>query len=91
MAQFRATIKGQRGEASRLGSTSSGLSVTANGWTAGVKINAYHRSTTHVGPKEQTQVEEDVFDVFLTAGSSGRGRSLLLFSGTAREIEAKLV
>jgi hypothetical protein len=38
MARFRATIAGNRGEASRLGTASSGLSVTANGWHGGVSV-----------------------------------------------------
>lgn len=38
MARFRATIQGMRGEASRLGSKSSGLVVTANGWNAGITV-----------------------------------------------------
>lgn len=38
MARFRATIEGQRGQASRLGSKTSGLFVTANGWDRGVSV-----------------------------------------------------
>jgi hypothetical protein len=38
MAQFRGVIAGQRGEASRLGSKSSGLTVHCNGWNGGVTV-----------------------------------------------------
>jgi hypothetical protein len=62
MARFRATIRGQRGEASRLGSKGSGLHVTANGWNAGVKVLA------HAGGEV-----DDAFDVYLTSGSNGHG------------------
>jgi hypothetical protein len=62
MAQFRGTIEGQRGQASRLGSKSSGLRVTANGWNAGVTVIASHVNG------------HDVFYVYATSGS-GYGRS----------------
>lgn len=42
MAQFRASISGQRGEASRLGSKNSGITAYVNGWTAGVRVIAEH-------------------------------------------------
>ena len=42
MAHLRATIKGTRGEASRLGTKASGLTVTANGWDTGVKVYVQH-------------------------------------------------
>lgn len=77
MAQFRATIRGQRGEASRLGSKTSGLHVTVNGWTAGITVHCEHTAT------------DDFFSVFLTSGSS-YGMSKLLFQGTATEIQAKI-
>jgi hypothetical protein len=43
MAQFRATIQGNRGQASRLGTKSTGLVVTANGWDTGVRVELSHR------------------------------------------------
>lgn len=42
MAQFRATIQGQRGGSSRLGSKQSGMEATVNGWTAGIRVLAEH-------------------------------------------------
>ena len=57
MARFRATIQGQRGEASRLGSPKSGLEVRANGWDVGVMVLA------------RDEDGSDVFDVYVTGGS----------------------
>ena len=57
MAQFRGTIKGNRGGTSRLGSKSSGLQVRADGWQSGVKVEAHHNGT------------RDIFRVFSTGGS----------------------
>jgi hypothetical protein len=62
MAQFRATIKGQRGEASRLGSKKTGIVANVNGWTTGIRIEAGHVDG------------RDVFRVFATSGS-GRTHS----------------
>jgi hypothetical protein len=61
MAQFRAIIRGQRGEASRLGSKQSGMAAHVDGWTAGVTVRV-----SHVNGK-------DLFTVYRTAGSSYAG------------------
>lgn len=60
MAQFRATIQGQRGQASRLGSKKSGLVADINGWHNGVRVLAEYDE------KNGT----DVFVVYKTGGSS---------------------
>lgn len=60
MAQFRAVIRGQRGEASRLGSKSSGIVAHVDGWNAGVTVHA-----------EVDMQGRDVFTVYRTAGSNG--------------------
>ncbi len=57
MAQFRGTLQGNRGDASRLGTKSSGLRVTANGWNIGAVVTLDHRNG------------EDVIHVGLNAGS----------------------
>lgn len=62
MAQFRATIKGQRGEASRLGSKNSGLSTTTDGWNIGASAWLHHEA----GDKE------DVLEIGITGGSHDR-------------------
>lgn len=64
MAQFRATIQGQRGEASRLGSKKSGLTVKANGWESGVTVYARVDADGN-----------DVFGVWQTCGSNRGGGS----------------
>lgn len=42
MAHFRGTVRGGRGEASRLGHKTSGLSVTANSWEGMVSTWLYY-------------------------------------------------
>ena len=59
MAHFRATIQGQRGLVSRLGSKKSGIVATVDGWHRGVRIKAGHVNG------------QDVFTVTLTGGSDG--------------------
>ena len=61
MARFRATMQGQRGMASRLGSTKSGINVRVNGWNLGVSVYGY------VDPDSG----QDTFLVFRTGGSHG--------------------
>lgn len=63
MARFRGTIKGQRGEASRLGSIASGLRVEANGWHVGIEVTG------------QVTLSGDRFEVWVTGGSNGGGRA----------------
>lgn len=62
MARFRATIVGNRGEASRLGTGSSGLRVTANGWHGGVTVIA-----------SACEVPECGGDVFTARATGGSG------------------
>lgn len=59
MAQFRATIQGQRGEVSRLGSRKSGITARINGWHSGIRVEAFERNGL------------DCFDVYQTGGSTG--------------------
>ena len=42
MGHFRGTLQGQRGEASRLGTKKSGLSVEAASWEGRVRVRLYH-------------------------------------------------
>lgn len=41
MARFYAEIQGNKGLASRMGSKSSGMSASVNGWDVGVDVRAY--------------------------------------------------
>ena len=68
MAHFRATIKGTRGKASRLGSKAGGLYVTVDGWNSGVNIRAYHDEETG----------EDVFEIASSGGSNGAEKARIV-------------
>lgn len=61
MAHFRAVIQGQRGEASRLGSSRTGIRATVNGWNSGVRVEG-SALADNAG---------DFFHIFATAGSNG--------------------
>ncbi len=65
MAHFIGYIKGQRGEASRLGSKKSGLDATANGWHIGARICLRHNDETG----------KDELTVYKTGGSNGASES----------------
>jgi len=60
MPRFRATIRGNRGEASRLGSAKSGIKAEVNGWDLGVDVFA------------RDEDGEDELHVYMTSGSNGR-------------------
>ena len=46
MAQYLAAIKGQRGEASRLGSKRSGMDATVASWEGSVSVRLWHDAKT---------------------------------------------
>ncbi|AYB70601.1 hypothetical protein SEA_SERENDIPITOUS_60 [Mycobacterium phage Serendipitous] len=71
MAQFRGTVQGNRGEASRLGSKNSGLDVSASGWNVGCKVTVRHEDG------------RDVVRVWRTTGSNGYGHSTKLIASFA--------
>ena len=60
MARFIGTLKGNRGEASRLGSKKSGIKATVNGWHMGAYIVAYVNDD-----------DKDCMDIYETTGSGG--------------------
>lgn len=66
MAQFRAVIRGQRGEASRLGSKSSGMVAHVDGWHTGATVRISHVDG------------QDLVSVYRTAGSAGNGSETLV-------------
>lgn len=68
MAHFYGTIKGNRGEASRLGTSSSGFRATACSWQGKVVVDLVHNEKTDV----------DMVTVSLQP-HNGAGRSLLLY------------
>lgn len=65
MAQYRATIEGQRGTASRLGSKQSGMVAHVDGWHTGATVRI-----SHVDGR-------DLVSVYRTGGSN-RGTSEVL-------------
>lgn len=64
MARFRATIKGSRGTASRLGTKKSGLEASINGWNIGVDVSLWVDAQGH-----------DRITVIRTGGSNHRSES----------------
>jgi len=59
MAQYRAVIQGNRGEASRLGNKASGITSHTDGWRSGVAVYGRHYAGA------------DEFQVYMTGGSNG--------------------
>ena len=70
MARYRATIQGSRGETSRLGTAASGIRTDTNAWDVGVTVGS------------GTDGDNDVFDIYATAGSNAASHSLYI--GTVR-------
>lgn len=64
MAHFYASIKGSRGEATRIGTKNSGIQGHIRGWNIGAKV---HCSVDKNG--------DDTVDIYLTSGSSGHKMS----------------
>lgn len=68
MAQFRATISGQRGsETSRIGNKTSGITTNTNGWNSGVRV---------VGGVNEDG--DDQFTIYATRGSSPHRESVYI-------------
>lgn len=62
MAQFYAGIQGNKGEATRLGTKSSGLSGFAQGYDIGIRFNLSHTITG------------DQIEISITGGTNSPGR-----------------
>jgi hypothetical protein len=67
MAQFYASIKGNRGEATRMGSKQSGITGHIRGWDVGANVTCW---TDKDG--------RDMVTVRITGGSNGNGISKCL-------------
>ena len=76
MAAFRGTLRGHRGEASRLGNHESGIRATANSWGLEVRVEMWLEGGK--GGKGQ---------VSITVAPYQGGSSITLFSGS----EARLL
>ena len=73
MAQFKGTVEGNRGEASRLGSKANGMVTTCNGWNMGVTVVATHDDGV------------DTFEIWQTGGSNRGNRDKLLTTITEEQ------
>jgi len=81
MAQYRAEIKGNRKEASRLGTKESGMSAEINGWQSGVEVEATFNEATG----------EDEFHIQITAGSDGQESEKRDIGKVTRDIDGNVV
>jgi hypothetical protein len=61
MARFRATLRGTRGDVSRLGHEKTGMTASVNGWDSGVTVQANVDLDGH-----------DHFQIYFTGGSHHR-------------------
>lgn len=77
MARFSGSIKGQRGQASRMGSAASGIHAHVRGWDVGVEVFGDTGDGANV----------DTFTVYLTAGSNGSAIPKLLGRFTCPDLE----
>jgi len=82
MSRFRATIKGSRGEASRLGTAESGITTETNGWNVGVRVDA------HVNDAGQ-----DLIEIYANGGSNGgtRQRAIALLRSSENSVDVMLL
>lgn len=66
MSRFYGSMQGARGEATRRGTTASGLDAHIRGWTTGVRVVARPLTTG----ERSAHPDVDAFDVYATTGSS---------------------
>ena len=76
MAQFYANIKGNRGEATRMGTKNSGMRGHIRGWNIGGRVEMHHNTETNT----------DQVSIYLTTGSIGSGSDQLLGVWTLDEL-----
>jgi hypothetical protein len=75
MSKFYASIQGNRGEATRMGTDKSGITGHIRGWHFGVNVKGF------VG-----RDGEDCFHVYLTHGSTGNGTDLHVGTYTKEDL-----
>ena len=66
MARFYASIRGNRGEATRMGTPASGIEGHVRGWNVGVRVEG------------RTEGGMDYLYVYATGGSNGSAREQLI-------------
>ena len=77
MAHFRAVIKGQRGEASRLGSKTSGIRARVQSWGYDILIDATHCSE-EAAKRDKTLGAGDWVTIELVEHNCNRGYGKLI-------------
>jgi hypothetical protein len=76
MARFYANIQGNRGEATRMGTPTSGIQGHIRGWSIGGRVQLWVNDNG-----------EDIISIELTSGSNYSGPAKILFQGTRADYE----
>ena len=71
MSHFYGVLQGNRGEATRCGTKSSGVNVTAAGWGGAIEVTIWHNPETG----------KDMYHVWLRPWQGSGGNTQLLASG----------
>jgi len=66
MAQFYGSMKGNRGEATRMGTKGSGMMAHIRGWGVGIRVELTHRNGT------------DICTVYKTSGSNKTAPDIII-------------
>ena len=77
MAHFRGVVQGNRGDASRLGSKDSGISVEAQGWEGKVIVGLYH----------DERAGHDMARICLAPHVNGAGTDKPIYDGPVGRLE----
>ncbi len=71
MARYRGVIKGSRfNKSTRLGSKSTGLKVTANGWEIGCEVDISYDEAN----------DRDLIEIYITEGSKKKSRKKVIYT-----------
>ena len=76
MSQFYASIEGNRGEATRMGTKASGIHGHIRGWSVGARVDVWHDDETGL----------DQVSVYATGGSNARSRERLIARYTTTDL-----
>jgi hypothetical protein len=70
MAHYYSTIKGHRGQASRCGSKTSGITTTANSYSVGATVDINYSE----------KLQTDIVTIYHTQGSDSRPERLISYA-----------
>lgn len=87
MARYYGHIRGNRGEATRMGTASSGINAHPRGWETGVEV--YGGPVSEGVGEAWRQTQADEFQINVTGGSNGGRKSIELALVT--EFEDRLI